>query len=421
MARKSSYPKDIATVSVVFILLIIFLAVVNLYVSSQLRRAFISTQEEQVSALARFCSIYLDHPDRDRSIRTITESFNVGHLLITDTLGNRIYDSSVKFPGIILGNTKIFNKLPEAGKIIQKDNNLVYHNPEPEFYLYLFNYSNYATIDNIFRWHLIYITLSLVSISFLGFFLIRNLFLPMRYVARVAQRYGIEMKKEDFVSLTFNEIFAKLKDRERELLEFSAYVAHEFRNSLATITGLARLIQKGKKDPSEIIQECSMMEGLIANLLEYARPAKLMKNEFVLNELLEEAIRKIICPEGIIIEREFNYQDKIYADYELLLSAMINLLKNGIEAISGKGKIRITTNSEEDSIVISVADTGQGISGDNLKNIFSPFYSNKESGTGLGLAFVKKVVDLHDGKIIAKSVQGKGTEFIIRIPLSQQS
>ncbi|MEO0184584.1 MAG: HAMP domain-containing sensor histidine kinase [candidate division WOR-3 bacterium] len=421
MATKSSYPRDIATISVVFILLIIFLAVVNLYVSSQLRKAFIATQEAQISSLARICFIYLNNPDKEKSLRLITESFNLRHLILTDTLGNRIYDSSAKFPGIVMDNTKIFSQLPEPGKMIQIRDNLVYHNPEPEFYLYLFNYSSYAAIDNIFRWHLIYITLSLILISFLGFFLIRDLLLPMRYVARVAQRYGIEMKKDDFVSMTFNEIFTKLKDREKELLEFSAYVAHEFRNSLATITGLARLIQKGKKDPSEIIQECSVMEGLIANLLEYARPAKLMKNKFLLNELLEEALRKTGCPDRIVIEKELNYLNKIYADYELLLSAMVNLLKNSIEAISDTGRIRITTNSEEDSIIISVADTGRGISEDDLRNIFSPFYSSKESGTGLGLAFVKKVVDLHDGKIIAKSVQGKGTEFIIKIPLSPQA
>ncbi len=417
MVKRKSYPRDIATVSVIFIFLIIFLAVVNLYVSTQLRIAFVDAQEERVFSLAKLCGVYLNHQDRERLIRNVAEAFDVGQLVIVDTKGNKIYDSYLKFPGSSFDYTKFFNRLPESGRIIQNRNNLVYHNSEPEFYLYLFKYPGYGAIDNVFRWHLLYVTLSLIFISFLGFFLIRNLFLPMRYVARIAQQYGIEMKKEDFVPATFNELFNKLKEKEKELLEFSAYIAHEFRNSLATITGLARLIQKGKKDPAEIVKECLIMEGLIANLLEYARPTKLMKTEFVLNEMIEEAIRKTDCPERVNIERHFEYQGKIYGDYELVLNALVNLLKNGIEAISNSGRLIIKTSAAEDSIIISVADTGRGISEENLNNVFSPFYSDKIGGIGLGLAFVKKVVDLHDGRIIARSKQGKGTEFIIRLPI----
>jgi len=418
MAKKSSYPQDIANISIIFICLIIFLAIVNLYVTNTLRTVFVNTHQERIASFARICSIYLNIPEKEKFIKPVAEVFNIGNIVITNSTGNKIYDSFLKFPGIAFDNIGIFRKLPEPGKITQQGNNLVYHNPEPDFYLYLFDYPGYFTTDNLFRWHLIYITLSLIFISFLGFFLIRNLFLPMRYVANVAQKYGIEMKKEDFVSATFNEIFDKLRNKEKELLEFSAYIAHEFRNSLATITGLARLIQKGKKDPEEIIKECSIMEGLIANLLEYARPVKIMKNEFILGELLEEAIRKAEIPERIMVEKEYKCQDKIYADYELLLSAIINLLKNSIEAISASGKIKIATMSEEGSVIISIFDTGKGILEENLKNIFSPFYSDKKGGIGLGLAFVKKVIELHNGLISVQSTLEKGTEFIIKIPLN---
>ena len=80
------------------------------------------------------------------------------------------------------------------------------------------------------------------------------------------------------------------------------------------------------------------------------------------------------------------------------------------------GRIKITTGLEEDTILIGIADTGKGISQDMIKNLFSPFYSNKKEGTGLGLAFVKKVIDMHDGKITVNSTIGRGTEFLIRIP-----
>ncbi len=417
MAKKSSYPQNIALIAIIFICLIIFLAIVNLYVTNTLRTLFINTYQGQVSSFARICSIYLNDPEKEKFIKPLMEAFNIGNMVIADSNGNKIYDSFIKIPGITQDNIKMFRSLPEPGRIIQQGNNLVYHNLEPDFYLFLFNCPVYFTTENLFRWHLIYITLSLILISFLGFFLIRDLFLPMRYVAGVAQRFGIEMQKEDFVSATFNEIFDKLKSKEKEVLEFSAYIAHEFRNSLATITGLTRLIQKGKKDPEEILKECNIMEGLIASLLEYARPIKLMKNEFLLNDLLTEAVKKVEIPEYITLENDYKYQDKIYADYELLLSAIINLLKNSVEAITTKGKIKISTMSEMDFVMISISDTGKGISEDNLKNIFSPFYSNKKGGTGLGLAFVKKVIELHNGSIAVHSRIDQGTEFNIKLPV----
>ncbi|MEO0095380.1 MAG: ATP-binding protein [candidate division WOR-3 bacterium] len=420
MAKKSNYPRDISIVSAVFIFLIIFLAIVNLYIGTQLRKTFLNSQQEKIYSIARICGYYLNNPDSAKALKLISESFNIGRLIISDSLDRKIYDSaiSVKIPGIIFDETKKFSKLPAPGDIMQVSNDIVYHNPQPDFYLYLFNLTNYATIDNVFRWHLIYITLSLVFISFLGFFLLRNLFLPMQYVAGVARKYGIEMKKEDFVSTTFGEIFNKMKEKEKELLELSAYIAHEFRNSLATITGLAHLIEKGKKEPSEIIKECNIMNNLITSLIEYARPMKFIKTEFELSTLIEEVIKKANIPDEIKVEKNYKYQGKIFADYELMSSAIINILKNSVEAMGSDGKIRITTDIEEDSVLISIADTGKGIQSDMIKNIFSPFYSGKKEGTGLGLAFVKKVIDIHDGRILVDSKVGRGTEFLIKIPLN---
>ncbi|MGQ9701389.1 MAG: sensor histidine kinase [bacterium] len=418
MAKRNSYPQNIALISIIFICLIIFLAIVNLYVINTLKTLFVDTYQTQIASFARVCGIYLNSPEKEDFIKPLIEAFNLGNIVITDSTNNKIYDSSLKLPGVIQDNIKIFRSLPEPGKIIQQGNNLVYHNLEPDFYLYLFNSPGYFTTVNLFRWHLIYITLSLILISFLGFFLIRDLFLPMRYVARAAQRLGIEMHRTDFVSVTFNEIFDKLKSKEKELLEFSAYIAHEFRNSLATITGLARLIQKGKKNPEEILKECNIMESLISNLLEYARPVKLIKSEFVLSDLLTEAIKKVEIPTNITMESEYRYSGKIYADYELLLSAMINIIKNSVEAITTNGKIKITTMNEMDIVIISISDTGKGIPEENLKNIFSPFYTNKKGGTGLGLAFVKKVIELHNGTITVNSRINQGTEFNIRLPIN---
>jgi signal transduction histidine kinase len=417
MAKRDFYPENIAIISVIFIFLILFLAGVNLYVGLMLRKEILSAQQDKIYSLTKFCSIYIDHPDKEKIFKGIVESFNIGRIILINRDGKRIYDSASKFPGIVFDDTKKFSYLPEPGKFLRMGNDIVYHNTEPECYLYLFDL-NYPPIENIFRWHLIYITLSLILISFLGFFLMRNLFLPMRYVANVARRYGIEMRREDFVSATFNELFNKIKDKEHELLEFSAYIAHEFRNSLATIIGLAQLIEKGKKEPKDIVKECKIMEGMVSSLLEYARPIRLMKTEFFLSNLMEESLRKTKIPERIKVEKEYRYSGKLYADYELLLSAIMNILKNGIEAIVGDGKIRVITDVEGNWALISITDTGKGIPQDVLKDVFSPFYTDKEKGTGLGLAFVKKVVEMHEGRIDLKSALGKGSEFIIKLPIT---
>lgn len=410
--------RHIAVISAVFIFLILFLALVNLYISIQLRNQYQDLEVSRITSLARLVAHYLSLEDPQFFLKNLESSFDLSHLVVYDTAGNKIYDgTSRKFPYFgSFDYLKLFKNLPKAGELRYSKDDVLYYNPEPAFFLYTKVSSTYTAINRVFQWHIFYITVSLIFISFLGFFLIRNLFLPMRYVAGVAQRYGIEIKKEDFVSETFNEIFKRIKTKEKELIEFSAYVAHEFRNSLATIMGLARLVEKGKKSGEEIIKECNTINKIITNLLEYARPLKLNRVEIDLNTLIEDALNRVRIPENISVVKNLQPQIFFTGDYELLLYGLINLIENGVEAMREGGKISINTCQEKDNVYISVADTGKGIAGDKLETVFTPFYSEKEKGTGLGLAYVKKIVELHNGNIEVRSEKNKGTKFTIRIP-----
>ncbi len=410
--------RNIAVIATVFILLILFLASVNLYVSIQLYRQYQNLEISRIASFARFCAGYLNHENSQIFLKNLTAAFNLDHLIIYDTLGNKIYDSvSKKGPYLESVNyLKMFGELPEPGGLKYYREDVLYYNSEPAFLLYTKTSPIYTTINRVFPWHIFYITISLIFISFLGFFLIRNLFLPMRYVAGVARRYGIAIKKEDFVSETFNEIFKRIKRKERELIEFSAYVAHEFRNSLATIVGLARLVEKGKKSSEEIVRECNTINTIITNLLEYARPLKLNRGEIELDTLIDNALGRIRIPQNIVVEKSVQPRLKMNGDYELLLSGLVNLLENSVEAIKGKGKITIDAFQATDNVCISISDTGKGIAADKLELVFTPFYSEKEKGTGLGLAYVKKVVELHNGDIEVISEKNRGTKFTIRIP-----
>jgi signal transduction histidine kinase len=114
------------------------------------------------------------------------------------------------------------------------------------------------------------------------------------------------------------------------------------------------------------------------------------------------------------------------ASMQLILGAedelqrvLINLVKNARESIDGEGLIRLKTFNREDSIFIEVEDSGQGISDDDKPKIFVPNFSTKSSGTGLGLAICRKVIQAHKGSISFASIKGKGTTFVIKLPLKK--
>jgi signal transduction histidine kinase len=430
-AMKSSYPRNISLISIVFILLIIFLALVNLYISMQFRQEFIRYDQEKIRTIAALCSDHFRRYDNRTTLYSVLKNtksaFELEHMVIADTLGYRVYDSWKLPLELSLSHSRVnfsadFQRLPSPGEILRKRNVYLYYNEEPPFYLYVsLLASEVFTFDSLFRWHIVYITISLLFIGFLGIFLIRNLFMPMRYVSSVAQDMGIEMKKEDFVSTTFNEIFKTIKRKEETLVEFSAYIAHEFRNSIGAIIGLARLVEKGKKPASAIAEECQAMTELIAKLLDYSKPLKAISGSVDVPRLLDDALQKAAIPDRINVTKEgVDAVPTFIGDYELLVAALTNLFKNSVEAIEGEGSIDVNVSHDADSIVITITDSGAGIDEEEFERIFSPFHTQKADGMGLGLAYVKKIMELHNGRISVASKKGKGSTFTLYFPLKQK-
>lgn len=428
MNRRGSYPRNISIIAAVFIFLILFLAFINLYVSIQFRNQYVTIDHNRIASLCTTCADYLelysDHNQLYTLFKRFTSAFNLQHLVVSDTLGRKMYDSQLlplelKRQDIKVDYTKYFERLPTPDEFIQRGSNVIYLTPDSSFYVYTSLPLAYSVVfDRFFRWHILYVTLSLLFIGFLGFYLIRNLFLPMRYVANLAKEFGIQMKKEDFVSETFNEMFKKMKSREETLIEFSSYIAHEFRNSIGAIIGLARLVEKRKKPASDIIKECRSMEDLISRLLEYSKPLKPLVSQIDVTQLIEDAVKKTSIPEQVQVEQEqASGIPHVSGDYDLVLLAITNLLKNGIEAIRGSGTIIIRARYDSDFLFISVTDSGPGIDEKDVDRIFSPFYSMKETGLGLGLAYVKRIMEIHNGRVDVETQRGKGSTFILKFPL----
>jgi signal transduction histidine kinase len=354
---KGSYPRNIAIVSVAFIVCILFLAVVNLYVGIQFRNEFITHDRNTIISVATLCGLFMHSSHSDSvlffQLKNINQAFDFEWMIVCDSAGVRIFDSHVLKPQFLLMYRPVdfsseFDHLPEVDELLRYGTTYLYRSDDPSFYLYVNHPGSYlSTYDTLFRWHLVYITFSLIFVGFLGVFLIRNLFLPMRYVTKLARDLGVEMQKEDFVSETFSEIFKKMKAREETLVEFSAYIAHEFRNSIGAIAGLARLVGKGQNKSNEIVKECQTMEKLIERLLEYSKPMDIVRTDFDIAALVADAIERSRPPKHVKVQKNINLEKRqLHGDHELLTIALANLLKNGYEAIKGKGQVTIEAAAE---------------------------------------------------------------------------
>jgi signal transduction histidine kinase len=106
----------------------------------------------------------------------------------------------------------------------------------------------------------------------------------------------------------------------------------------------------------------------------------------------------------------------VLADADKMRQVLLNVLINAVQSIEDSGSIAISAKAERKHVTIAVADTGCGISADELEKVFSPFYTTKEKGSGLGLAVAAKIVEGHRGRIEAESTPGHGSVFRIRLP-----
>jgi len=124
--------------------------------------------------------------------------------------------------------------------------------------------------------------------------------------------------------------------------------------------------------------------------------------------------RPKVAPELNLAEGEL----KIQADGEQLRRAIGNLVLNAIDAMPSGGTLRISSSSQDGHVLLSISDTGQGLTEEECARLFTPYYTTKQHGTGLGLAIVQSVVSDHGGKISVTSAPGSGATFVIELPVS---
>lgn len=217
----------------------------------------------------------------------------------------------------------------------------------------------------------------------------------------------------------------------RELQDLSASIAHEIRNP---ITAAKSLVQQMGEDPqaSENLEyakvalgELERVERSVSHLLRFAREERLDAREFALAGVVDGAVaalRDRMESAGVVVRRQFDSDGMMLGDPEHLRRVVLNLVGNAVDALTEKGtpnptvSIELGENLAGTEVWLRVRDNGPGIPHDELDQIFSPFHTSRERGTGLGLPITKKLVEAHGGSIEVKSSLGSGTEFVVTLP-----
>ncbi len=222
----------------------------------------------------------------------------------------------------------------------------------------------------------------------------------------------------------------RLKDSLARLGELTAGLAHEFRNGLSTIHGYARLMDPAKVPElyrpyvQGIRDETDALGLIVTNFLAFARPASLTLGPVDVRAIAERAaedLREEFSSRGGQFELAGRFA-VVKGDETLLRQALLNLLRNSLEACDQIGiapRVRVEGDVDEahHGLRLAVIDNGPGVPEADLARLFTPFFTTKPQGTGLGLALVQKIVVSHDGRISVGPASGGGACFRVDLPL----
>lgn len=217
----------------------------------------------------------------------------------------------------------------------------------------------------------------------------------------------------------------ELLEKDKVIKESLFKLTHEIKNPLAVIKGYLDMFNIDNKEKSLkylniIREEANRSLNIITDFLEFNK-IKIVKTEIDLNLLLEDvydSFKIILNKKNIKLIYNDREDEEVYfeGDYERLKQVLINVLKNSVEAIEGKGKVEISSNIYKKYIDIIIEDDGAGMNEETLKQIKSMFFTTKSNGSGLGVCLSNEIIKAHNGELIYTSKEGVGTKVTIRLP-----
>lgn len=263
-----------------------------------------------------------------------------------------------------------------------------------------------------------------------------------RYLLNAIASYISSGLENALLNLKLRDALRELSDAQRRLIEheklrslgeMTANIAHEIKNPLVVIGGFTkRLAKKAHLDETEsryvdiITNEVTRLEAILTEVLNYVKETPLLFEHCDISNLMDDILYLLSSDKGwedVKIARNYdkNLQPTL-CDVQQIKQVFLNILMNSFEAMHGNGTITITTGSMaiqgKPFIAISLTDTGGGVEPSVLDNIFNPFFTTKERGSGLGLAVSNKIVMHHGGDIEVKNKPGEGVAFVVYLPFN---
>ena len=268
--------------------------------------------------------------------------------------------------------------------------------------------------------------------------------LPAFALGHVADRERRARGEVERLNAELTGTLTRLQAAQAELLvaermatvgRLSLKVAHEVRNPIAAIELNAELVgdlvkERGGADMDEaatlvmaIREQVSALDALTEEYLAFARFPRPQYDEDSVNEMvaaLVEFVRPVAARQGSAIEATTDQAVPPMAiDRTLLRQAILNLVKNGLEALGHGGKLTVATRRVDDQVEIAIRDTGPGIAPDVGKRLFEQFFTTKSQGTGLGLYISRQIIEEHGGTLRWESAPGAGTTFTASLPIKR--
>ena len=256
-----------------------------------------------------------------------------------------------------------------------------------------------------------------------------------------------ELAAQMGITLQNSKVYERMKERDRlaALGEMAAGLAHEIRNPLGAIKGAAQFLNPpaptgGEEElpataPAEsrefldiIVEEANRLNKVVSQFLDYARPFRGDMQLLDLNDVIRRSAQLIQADAKVEIQVALDESSpRVRADAEQLRQVFLNLAINAVEAMPEGGKLTISTGVRrigrrgipERFAEIRFRDTGPGIPPAVVKNLFIPFFTTKEKGTGLGLPISQRIIENHGGRIEVRSRLGLGSTFVVVLPWAE--
>ena len=206
--------------------------------------------------------------------------------------------------------------------------------------------------------------------------------------------------------------------------ETASMVGHDLRNPLQGIAGAVYLLRddslmaEERNEMLHLIENClEYSDGIVKDLLDYARPFELARVDITPKEIVTQAMRAVQIPSGVNVEDLSEDQPTISADTDRIKRAFVNLIENALDAMPNGGTLTINSEKSDEHVEISISDTGAGMTKEAMENLWKPLHTTKAKGIGMGLATCKRIIDAHGGQVSVESKMGEGTTFTIRLPI----